>query len=81
MSFRVGSRVIIVDTANVLARCPELVGSVGADPRPWTHHANFAPGAPERLKTSPTNQLFKPETPTQARSPRSPSRRPSGTTY
>ena len=29
MSFRVGSRVIIVDTANVLARCPELVGSVG----------------------------------------------------
>ena len=46
MSFRVGSRVIIVDTANLLARCPELVGSVGADPRLWNHHANFAPGAP-----------------------------------
>ena len=46
MSFRVGSRVIIVDTANVLARCPELVGSVGAEPRLWTHHARNAPGAP-----------------------------------
>ena len=44
MSFRVGSRVIIVDTANVLARCPELVGSVGADPRLWTHRARNAPG-------------------------------------
>ena len=53
MSFRVGSRVIIVDTANVLARCPELVGSVGADPRPWTHHANFAPGAPWATRARP----------------------------
>ncbi len=53
MSFRVGSRVIIVDTANVLARCPELVGSVGAEPRPWTHHASFAPGAPWATRARP----------------------------
>jgi hypothetical protein len=53
MSFRVGSRVIIVDTANVLARCPELVGSVGADPRPWIHRAKFAPGAPWATRARP----------------------------
>ena len=46
MSFRVGSRVIIVDTANVLARCPELVGSVGAAPRPSRNDARGARGAP-----------------------------------
>lgn len=29
VDWKVGQRCVIVDTANVLARCPELVGSVG----------------------------------------------------
>ena len=48
MSFRVGSRVIIVDTANVLARCPELVGSVGP-----SEPASVEPITPETRRAPP----------------------------